>query len=78
MLKDLGIETLICGGIGGGAKVALAQEGITVYPGANGKADDAINALLNGTLNYNPDIQCSHHDHNHEHDCHGGGHSCHH
>lgn len=78
MLKGLGIETLICGGIGGGAKVALAQEGITVYPGANGKADDAINALLNGTLNYNPDIQCSHHDHNHEHDCHGGGHSCHH
>ncbi len=76
MLKSFGIETLICGGIGGGAKVALAQEGITVYPGAIGKADDAINALLNGTLNYNPDIQCSHHDH--EHNCHGGGKSCHH
>ena len=76
MLKSLGIETLICGGIGGGAKVALAQEGMTVYPGANGKADDAINALLNGTLNYNPDVQCSHHDH--EHNCHGGRESCHH
>ena len=80
MLKSLGIETLICGGIGGGAKVALAQEGITLYPGANGKADDAINALLNGTLNYNPNVQCSHHSHDggHEHNCHGGGHSCHH
>ena len=78
MLKSFGIETLICGGIGGGAKVALAEEGITVYPGATGKADDAINALLSGTLNYNPDIQCSHHDHGHEHDCHGGGKSCHH
>ena len=80
MLKSLGIETLICGGIGGGAKVALAQEGITLYPGANGKADDAINALLNGTLNYNPDVQCSHHSHDggHEHNCHGGGHSCNH
>ena len=76
MLKSFGIETLICGGIGGGAKIALAQEGITVYPGAIGKADDAINDLLNGTLNYNPDIQCSHHDH--EHNCHGGGKSCHH
>ena len=79
MLKSLGIETLICGGIGGGAKVALAQEGITVYPGATGKADDAINALLSGTLNYNPDVQCSHHnhEHGHEHNCHGGGKSCH-
>jgi len=80
MLKSLGIVTLICGGIGGGAKVALAQEGITVYPGATGKADEAINALLDGTLNYNPDVQCSHHnhEHNHEHNCHGGENGCHH
>ena len=80
MLKSLGIVTLICGGIGGGAKVALTQEGITVYPGATGKADEAINALLDGTLNYNPDVQCSHHnhEHNHEHNCHGGENGCHH
>jgi predicted Fe-Mo cluster-binding NifX family protein len=80
MLKGLGIETLICGGIGGGAKVALAQEGVTVYPGTSGKADDVMKDFLNGTLNYNPDTMCSHHSHEHGegHDCHGGGHSCHH
>ncbi|MBQ3943728.1 MAG: NifB/NifX family molybdenum-iron cluster-binding protein [Elusimicrobia bacterium] len=72
MLKGLGIETLICGGIGGGAKVALAQEEITVYPGVSGNADDAVKAFLNGTLNYNPNTLCSHHhEHSNEHRCHG-------
>lgn len=80
MLKGLGIETLICGGIGGGAKVALAQEGVTVYPGTSGNADEVMKSFLNGTLNYKPNTSCSHHDHEHgkEHNCHGGGHSCHH
>ena len=80
MLKGLGIETLICGGIGGGAKVALAQEGVTVYPGTSGNADEVMKSFLNGTLNYNPDTMCSHHSHEHGegHNCHGGGHSCHH
>ena len=32
-LKNLGVETLICGGIGGGARTALAQAGIELYPG---------------------------------------------
>ena len=72
MLKGLGIETLICGGIGGGAKVALAQEEITVYPGVSGNADDAVKAFFNGTLNYNPNTLCSHHhEHSNEHRCHG-------
>jgi predicted Fe-Mo cluster-binding NifX family protein len=72
MLKGLGIETLICGGIGGGAKVALAQEEITVYPGVSGNVDDAVKAFLNGTLNYNPNTLCSHHhEHSNEHRCHG-------
>ena len=37
-LKDYGIEVLICGGIGGGARTALAEAGITLYPGAKGDA----------------------------------------
>ena len=80
MLKNLGVETLICGGIGGGAKVALAQEAITVYPGTSGSADDVVKSLLDGTINYNPDIQCSHHNHEHGegegHNCHSSGHAC--
>ncbi|MBE6968890.1 MAG: DUF134 domain-containing protein [Ruminococcaceae bacterium] len=64
------VEVLICGGIGGGAQAALMEAGILLYGGCRGKADDAIAALLNGSLLYNPAVRCDHHDH------HGEGHSC--
>ena len=73
-LSAHGVEALICGGIGGGARVALAQAGITLYPGVSGSADAAVAALLEGTLNYNPNTVCHHHDQDHGHDC--GSHSC--
>ena len=41
-LAKRGVDTLICGGIGGGARNALAKAGITVYGGVSGDADDAI------------------------------------
>lgn len=77
------VDVLICGGIGGGAQTALAQAGIKLYGGVSGDADEAVNALLNGTLGYNPDVKCSHHSHEHNesaHSCgsHGcGNHDCH-
>ena len=74
-----GVEALICGGIGGGARNALAQAGIQLFPGASGDADSQVNALLAGSLNYNPDTVCAHHhDHGEGHDCgsHGDGHHC--
>lgn len=75
-LRERGVDTLICGGIGGGAQSALAQAGIRLYGGVNGNADEAVNALLAGNLGYNPDVHCSHHDHEGEgHSC--GEHSCH-
>lgn len=67
-----GVDALICGGIGGGAQVALAEAGIKLYGGVSGEADEAVNALLAGTLGYNPDVHCSHHDHEHGE----GGHTC--
>lgn len=72
MLADLQVDTLICGGIGAGAQSALAQAGIRVYGGVSGKADDAAKALLSGTLMYQPDIRCDHHDHEHQ----DGAHHC--
>lgn len=75
-LLENGVDTLICGGIGGGAQSALAEAGIRLYGGASGSADDAVRALIAGTLAYNPDVQCSHHDHGEGHSC--GEHSCHH
>ena len=76
-----GVDTLICGGIGGGAQNALAQAGIRLFGGVSGNADEAVNALLAGNLGYDPDVHCNHHDHHGEgHSCcdHGcGSHSCH-
>ncbi len=73
-LKDLGVTTLICGGIGGGAKEALAQANIEIFPGASGNADEAVNSLLGGTLKYDPDTQCDHHGKEHHgHGQHGKG-----
>lgn len=74
-LKERGVEALICGGIGGGARNALAGVGIRLYPGASGDADAQVEALLQHTLRYDPDTVCAHHhDHGEGHHC--GSHSC--
>lgn len=79
-LADLGVDALICGGIGGGARQALAQVGITLYGGVAGSADEAVNALLAGGLNFDPAARCTHHDGEQAHHCgeHSCGGSCHH
>ena len=51
--------------------MALATAGIQLYGGVTGDADEAVQALLAGTLGYNPNVRCSHHDHEH-----GEGHTC--
>jgi predicted Fe-Mo cluster-binding NifX family protein len=79
-LKELNVDVVICGGIGGGAKTALANAGITLYGGVLSGTDEAVRALLNGILLFNPNVQCTHHAHEEGHACgdHGcGSHSCH-
>ena len=73
LLSGLQIDTLICGGIGGGARTALAQAGITLYGGVSGEADAAVRALIAGNLSYNPDVMCSHHGQEHHGNCGDGG-----
>ncbi len=77
ILGALGVDTLICGGIGAGAQAALAEAGIRLYGGVSGDADQAVNALLAGKLDFDPNARCDHHDHEHGHGegCHHGG-SC--
>lgn len=80
-LRANGVNVLICGGIGGGAQMALADAGIKLYGGCMGEADRAVENLLNNTLMYNPNVSCSHHDHGHDcgHDCGShGDHACRH
>ena len=51
-LQRQGVNTVICGGIGGGAVSALA--------GATGSADQAVLALLAGKLVHNPEAAKGH------------------
>lgn len=77
------VDVLICGGIGGGAQMALAQAGIKLYGGVSGSVDAAVEAFLKQELNYNPDVRCDHHGEGHDHEhgncgSHGcGNHGCH-
>ena len=75
-LRALNVQALICGGIGGGARMALADAGVVVYGGVSGDADAAVEAFLSGGLNYDPQARCSHHDHEEGHSC--GDHHDHH
>ena len=71
LLNDNGINVLICGGIGNGSVAALSEAGIEVYSGADGEADAAVEAYLNGDLK-SAGVNCDHH-HEHE-EGHGCGH----
>ena len=68
-LSKLNVEVLICGGIGAGAKNALTDAGIQLYGGVNGNADAAVESYMEGKLEFQADVHCTHHDHNHEHHC---------
>ena len=39
-LTNAGVDVLICGGIGGGAQMALAEAGIKLYGGVSGNAHE--------------------------------------
>ncbi|MBR3227013.1 MAG: DUF134 domain-containing protein [Erysipelotrichaceae bacterium] len=81
VLKEAEADLLICGGIGMGARNALAEAGIELIPGTSGVADAVVKAYLDGSLEYDPDASCHHHDHEEGHECHHEhgceGHSCH-
>ena len=74
LLDALGVEILICGGIGGGAQMALDEIGVRIVGGASGKVDEVVSAFLKGELEVDPDFRCHHHDHDSGHKC--GEHSC--
>ena len=71
LLQAIGVDILICGGIGGGAQNALTEAGIKWYGGVKGDCNSAVISFLLGKLDYNPDAKCDHHDHEH-----GEGHTC--
>ncbi len=76
LLQGHDIDVLICGGIGAGAQMALASVGIQLFGGVSGDADEAVAALLAGTLEFNPNVQCNHHGEHHHHEGGCGSHGC--
>lgn len=78
VLRGRGVDVLICGGIGSGARQALAAAGIRLYGGVTGDADSAVEALVRGELAYDPQARCDHHEHGQGHCGHDGGHACRH
>ena len=53
---EFGVNVVITGGFGLPVQQTLSSNGIQIYGGVSGSADDAVLAFLEGTLNFNPDI----------------------
>ncbi len=78
LLRENGVNLLICGGIGGGAKNVLAAAGIELISGVCGPVDEAVELYLKGRLvGGDPSAECAHHHEHEEHECCGRhGHGC--
>jgi predicted Fe-Mo cluster-binding NifX family protein len=69
MLMQHGVNVVIAGGIGTGAKQLLQNTNISVYSGINGNVKDAVALFLSGKL-VDANTDCGHHhgdDHGHGH-----------
>ena len=64
------VDAVLCGGIGPGAQMALAEAGIKVYGSISGNADSAVRSFINGQLGYESHAGCSGHAHD------GADHHC--
>ncbi len=64
-LKSLGVDTLICGGIGSHGVEAVKSSNLNLIPGAFGDVKDVIKAYLDGSLvgDINAVHSCSHEGH---------------
>lgn len=64
VLTENTIDVLICGGMGQGAMNAMEAAGVKVFAGAEGSADEAVEAFLKGEL-ASTGVNCDHHGHEH-------------
>ena len=66
-LKELNVDTLICGSLGYGAISKLNNLNIKLYAGVSGNVDKAVNDLLDNKLEYDNEHVC---EEDHLHSCH--------
>ena len=69
LLISRGVNALICGGLGSGARNILEENNIKVYPGVVGNVDKVIEDFINDRLNYDENKKCDHPDTNRPQDC---------
>lgn len=60
-LKQYAANVLICGAVEGAVRAKLLEDGILTFGGVVGKADAAVQAFLNGSLQAVPDGKCDAH-----------------
>ncbi len=60
-LKNQGVQMIVCGSIGDGARMKLMEQGISLFPGVAGEADIQIQALLKGELALQNQAGCGGH-----------------
>jgi len=61
-LNDLGVNTVIAGGMGGGAIQIFNEKGIKVITGASGEIEETVQNFLNGQLKSSGSV-CKEHQH---------------
>ncbi len=61
-LNDIGVNTVIAGGMGGGAVQIFNQKKIEIITGAEGSTDDVIQKYLSSNLQHSGSI-CNQHKH---------------
>jgi predicted Fe-Mo cluster-binding NifX family protein len=72
-LKNLGVQMVLCGGIGDGARITLMTNNISLFSGVEGDADVQVQALLKGELQLKPqESSCGHGGCRHSGGCAGG------
>ena len=57
-LKELNVDTLICGGLGYGAISKLNELNIKLYAGVTGSSDKAVDDLLENKLEFDNSHTC--------------------
>ncbi len=72
-LQNAGVDVVICGGIGAGARQMLAEAGIELLSGMEGAIEDCVAAYMSGTLK-DAGGSCGDHEHGEGHTC---EHHCH-
>lgn len=71
-LMDLGIDQIVCGGIGAGAITKFESRNISVISGASGEIEALLPQVIAGTLKTANTVCQEHgsHDHTHQNHCH--------